>query len=59
MLDGRRLTGCLKLTYSFKLMSQNTAVAFDKAETETDETEECLQIKASMIHYNPGVRAFR
>lgn len=44
MLDGRRLTGCLKLTNSFKLedSSQNRAVAFDKAKTETNETEECV-----------------
>lgn len=38
MLDGRRLTDCLKLTNPFKLedASQNMAVAFDKAKTETN-----------------------
>lgn len=56
MLDDRRLTGCLKITNGFKRedSSQNMAVAFDSAKTQTTEeaikTEECaLALSGSRI----------
>lgn len=64
-MDGSRLTGSLKLTNSFKLedFSQNMAVAFDKAKTDTEETEECvlapLQIKPLMTHCSSTVKTFQ
>lgn len=64
-MDGSRLTGSLKLTNSFKLedSSQNMAVAFDRAKTDTEETEECvlapLQIKPLMTHCSSTVKTFQ